>query len=114
MKGNMEEIDNSRMQIPEDISERPKEQESLVAERCWLVGEIENAASRNADYLQVKYKVNGVICKRTVDINKWKHDNIMKRCEVIKNALNVLNFEEFVKDEDLVELIYVKPIKIKI
>ena len=80
--------------------------ELLIAERCWLVGEIENAVARDADYLQVKYKVNGVICKRTLSIDKWKGVNIPRRCEIVAEALNIKNFEGFVKDKDSVELIY--------
>ena len=88
------------------IANEQKEQESLIAERCWLIGEIENAVARNADFLQVKYKVNGVICKRTFNIDKWTSSNIPRRCEIIAESLNIENFEGFVKDDNSVELIY--------
>lgn len=90
------------------MANEQKEQESLVAERCWLVGEIENAVARNADFLQVKFKVNGVICKRTFDIVKWKQGNSLKHCEIVAEALDIKNFEGFVKDDNSVELIYKK------
>lgn len=91
------------------MSNEQNRDESIIAERCWLIGEVENAVARNADFLQVKYKVNGVICKRTLNIVKWKQSNIPRRCEIVAEALNIKNFEGFVKDDDSVELIYKEP-----
>lgn len=125
MKRDKKEIDTTRLHSPVEIqedwfrehnplSEKCKDERERLeavnstkeAERCWLVGEIVAATARNADYLQVKYKVNGIVCKHIVDIDKWKHDSIKKCLETIMEILSVRDFGGFVKDEGSIELIY--------
>ena len=122
MKRNQETPDNSKLHVPVEIEEDwlkengpnlKAQEEQLIAvnsareaERCWIVGEIQAAAARNADFLEVKYKVNGIVCKYIVDIDKWKHSNTFKRLEPVIEILNVWDFGGFVKDEDSVTLLY--------
>lgn len=125
MKRDKKEIDTTSLHAPVKIQEDwsiehdpsqkdcKDEKERLKAvnstkeaERCWIIGEIEAAAARNADYLQVKYKVNGIVCKCIVDIGKWKRDSIKKRLVTVMAIMNVWDFECFVKDEGSIELIY--------